>query len=113
MVMVETDKYCYSGSRWSRAVTHFETVTCPRKSEDQYMDDLVRIAEKYNVDFFVPVSSPVSAIPDANVKPRLKELGCKVLHFAKFYFRIYLIMKLIILVVVHTVKKKNSSHQFS
>jgi len=45
------------------------------------MDGLVQIAEKYNVDFFVPVSSPVSAIPDANVKPRLKELGCKVLHF--------------------------------
>jgi len=81
VVMVETEKYCYSGSRWSRAVTHFETVTCPRKSADEYMDGLVRIAEKYNVDFFVPVSSPVSAIPDANVKPRLKELGCKVLHF--------------------------------
>ena len=81
VVMVETDKYCYSGSRWSRAVTHFETVTCPRENPDEYMDGLVKIAEKYNVDFFVPVSSPVSSIPDSCVKPRLKELGCKVLHF--------------------------------
>lgn len=81
VVMVETEKYCYVGSRWSRAVTYFETVTCPRKSQDEYMEGLVRIAKKYNADFFVPVSSPVASVPDSAVKPRLKELGCKVLHF--------------------------------
>lgn len=81
VVMVETEKYCYAGTRWSRSVTYFETVTCPRTNPDEYMEGLIRIAKKYNGDFFVPISSPVSAIPDAKVKPRLKELGCEVLHF--------------------------------
>ena len=81
VVMVETEKYCYAGTRWSRAVTYFETVTCPRTNPDDYMEGLIKIAKKYNVDFFVPISSPVSAIPDAKVKPRLKEIGCEVLHF--------------------------------
>lgn len=81
VVMVETEKYCYSGSRWSRAVTHFETVTCPRQSPKAYMDGLVRVAKKHNVDYFVPVSSPVASIHDSAVKPRLEKLGCRVLHF--------------------------------
>jgi len=81
VVMVETEKYRFVGPRWSRAVTHFETVTCPRANPKQYVEDLVNIAEKYDVDYFVPVSSPVSALHDSEAKPKLKELGCQVLHF--------------------------------
>ena len=39
------------------------------------------VAKKHRCDFFVPVSSPVSAISDSKAKPLLEELGCRVLHF--------------------------------
>ena len=81
VVMVETEKYRFVGSRWSRAVTYFEIATCPRVDSEKYVEDLVQIARKYDIDYFVPVSSPVSALHDSRVKPKLKELGCHVLHF--------------------------------
>ena len=39
------------------------------------------VAERHRCDFFVPVSSPVSAVSDSKAKPLLEELGCRVLHF--------------------------------
>ena len=76
VVMLETAKYFTPASKWSRAVTHFETISCPFKSHDKYMDDLVRITIKYNVDFFVSMSSTPSAFYEASVKPKLEKLGC-------------------------------------
>ena len=67
VIMIESEKYCYVGSRWSRAVTYFETVACPRINSKKYVNDLVRIAEKYNANYFVPVSSPVSALHDSPI----------------------------------------------
>lgn len=81
VVMVETEKYRFTGSRWSRAVTYFETVACPRIDSDKYVNDLVKIAEKYKVDYFIPISSPVSSIPDSKAKIKLTKLGCRVFHF--------------------------------
>ena len=81
VVMLETAKYFTPASKWSRAVTHFETISCPFKSHDKYMDDLVRITNKYNVDFFVSMSSTPSAFYEASVKPKLEKLGCKVFQF--------------------------------
>ena len=42
---------------------------------------LFRVAKKHRCNFFVPVSSPVSAISDSKAKLLLEELGCRVLHF--------------------------------
>lgn len=56
VVLVEIDKYWLSGARWSRAVTGFETVPCPRIDPKGYVDGLVHIADKYRARFFVPVS---------------------------------------------------------
>jgi len=81
VVLVETEKYRWCGSRWSRAVTCFEIATSPRIDPDKYVEDLVRIAKEYKVDYFVPVSSPVSAVHDSRAKPLLESLGCRVLHF--------------------------------
>ena len=39
------------------------------------------VAKRHRCDFFVPVSSPVSAVSDSRAKPLLEELGCRVLHF--------------------------------
>ena len=38
VVMVETAKHCTPASKWSRAVTHFETISCPFKNHDKYME---------------------------------------------------------------------------
>jgi len=81
VVMIETEKYRWCGSQWSRAVTSFETVTCPRVDPEKYIEDLVRVAKENHVDFFVPVSSPVSALLDSRAKPFLEKNGCRVLHF--------------------------------
>ena len=81
VVLVETDKYWLSGARWSRAVTAFETVPCPRIDPKGYVDGLVRVADKYRARFFVPVSSPVSSVSDSAAKPGLEAVGCRVLHF--------------------------------
>ena len=39
------------------------------------------VAKMHRCDFFVPVSSPVSAVSDSRARPLLEELGCRVLHF--------------------------------
>ena len=36
--MVENAKYCTPASKWSRAVTHFETIASPFKNHDKYME---------------------------------------------------------------------------
>lgn len=65
VVLVETDKYWCSGSRLSRAVTAFATVTCPRVDGKAYLSDLQRVFDAHGCDTFLPVSSPFSAQYDA------------------------------------------------
>lgn len=81
VVMVETDKYWLVGSRWSRAVTAFETIPCPRSDAQGYVEGLVRVANKYQADYFVPVASPAAAVSDSAAKEHLERIGCRVLHF--------------------------------
>ncbi|CAD7927438.1 unnamed protein product [Amoebophrya sp. A120] len=66
IVLVETKKYWVSGARFSNVVDHFESVADPvREDAEQYQRDLLALCVKYNVRFFVPVSSPVSSVHDA------------------------------------------------
>jgi len=81
VVMVETEKYRWCGTRWSRAVTCFEVAKSPTAYPDQYIEDLARIAKNNKVDYFVPIPSAVSAVHDSRAKPLLESLGCRVLHF--------------------------------
>jgi len=81
VVLVESKKYRWCGTQWSRAVTCFEIATSPRIDPDKYVEDLARIVKKHKIDYFVPVSSPASAVHDSRAKPLLESLGCRVLHF--------------------------------
>jgi len=68
VVLVETDKYWCSGSRLSKAVWAFDTVSDPRVGADggaAYLADLQRVFEEHGCDTFLPVSSPFSAHYDA------------------------------------------------
>ncbi len=80
VVLVETDKYWLTGHRFSRAVDAFYTVPAPQKDEKAYIQALVNIAKKENIDIYVPVCSPVSSYYDSLAKPALA--GCsQVFHF--------------------------------
>ena len=63
MVLVESSKYWCSGSRFSRSVWKFETV-----SDKNYISDIVDLIKKYKVDIFLPVASPKSVFMDAKIK---------------------------------------------
>lgn len=80
VILLETNKYNISGSRFSRAVHHFEIVSCPRLNQKQYLQDLESIVRKYKCQYFIPVSSPISAILDSVSKEKLDKLNCQVVH---------------------------------
>jgi len=63
VVLVESSKYWCSGSRFSRSVWKFETV-----SDKNYISDIVDLIKKYKVDIFLPVASPKSVFMDAKIK---------------------------------------------
>lgn len=69
------------GSRFSRAVTAFEEVTDPLEDKEAYITDMKRVAEKYNVDVFLPVPAAVHAIADACVGEELEKMGVRNMHF--------------------------------
>eukprot|EP00450_Noctiluca_scintillans_P039709 CAMPEP_0194477082 /NCGR_PEP_ID=MMETSP0253-20130528/857_1 /TAXON_ID=2966 /ORGANISM="Noctiluca scintillans" /LENGTH=583 /DNA_ID=CAMNT_0039316005 /DNA_START=66 /DNA_END=1817 /DNA_ORIENTATION=+ len=101
VVLVETEKYWCSGSRFSRSVWKFETVRCPRVDPEGYKHDLAALVVKHGVNFFVPVSSPVASTVDSEFSDELRchsktgnlsgyndilaEAGrlCKPLHFTQ------------------------------
>ena len=77
--LVETHKYWLSGHRFSRAVKGFYTVAVPEKEPETYCQDLVAIAQKENIDLFVPVSSPIASYYDSLAKKAL-EPYCESIH---------------------------------
>lgn len=84
VVLVETEKFRFCGSRFSNCVDAFETVRCPRREGGEaYVEDLVRLFRQYAVDVFVPVSSPAAAVWDSEAKTRAaaEKLTTKCLHF--------------------------------
>jgi predicted ATP-grasp superfamily ATP-dependent carboligase len=77
VIMVEAEKYRFSGHRFSRAVDRFYTV--PSSGDPGYASALVEIVLRESVDVYVPVCSPASAAHDAQAKAELGEY-CEVLH---------------------------------
>ncbi|KIQ19903.1 ATP-grasp enzyme [Rhodococcus sp. Leaf7] len=77
VVLVESAKYRYTAHRFSRAVDVFHTV--PEASDVGYAEAVAEIARRENADVFVPVSSPASSVPDAEVG-RLLAGVCDVIH---------------------------------
>ena len=78
VVLVEAEKYRWTGHRFSRAVDRFHTVPAP--GAPGYTEALLDIIRREAVDIYVPVCSPASAHFDALAKAELGEY-CEVLHF--------------------------------
>lgn len=77
VVLAESRKYWFVGSRFSQAVDRFYTL--PKPDAPNYTAALVEIVRREGVDVYVPVCSPVASIYDANAIPALAS-HCDVIH---------------------------------
>jgi predicted ATP-grasp superfamily ATP-dependent carboligase len=77
VVLVEAEKYRWTGHRASRSVDVFRTI--PGPTDPGYAAALLRVVEEESVDVYVPVCAPATAIADARAKALL-ETRCRVLH---------------------------------
>jgi predicted ATP-grasp superfamily ATP-dependent carboligase len=77
VVLVESHRYWLTGHRFSRAVDRFYAV--PKPQEKVYVETLLAIVRREEVDVYVPVCSPVASYYDAVAKQALSKY-CEVLH---------------------------------
>ena len=84
VILYETPKYWCSGSRFSKYVETFYMVSDFREDEGKkYRQEILEIAKRHNIDWFIPACSPASENIDSFVADDLRsELDCKVLHLA-------------------------------
>ncbi|BCL38697.1 ATP-grasp domain-containing protein [Nostoc sp. MS1] len=80
VVLLETHKYWLTGHRFSRSVDKFYTVPAPQENPQAYIQALVDIVKRENIDIYVPVTSPVGSYYDSLAKPELSRY-CEVFHF--------------------------------
>ncbi|PSF36298.1 ATP-grasp enzyme [Aphanothece hegewaldii CCALA 016] len=79
VILVETHKYWLVGHRYSWAVDRFYTIPDPKQDTEGYLQGLLDIAQKEQVDLYVPVCSPVASYYDALAKELLAQ-QCDVFH---------------------------------
>ncbi len=77
VVLVESRKYRWTAHRFSRSVDRFYTL--PRHESPEYVDALIAIIEREDVDVYVPVCSPAASLYDSLAMPRLVQ-HCEVIH---------------------------------
>ncbi len=77
VILAESSKYRFTGYRFSRAVDKFFCIPDPQDAG--YAKALCEIVDREGVDVFVPVSSPVASIFDADARVLL-DASCEVLH---------------------------------
>lgn len=80
VILLETHKYWLSGHRFSQAVDKFYTVPAPQENPERYIQALVDIMQRENIDVYIPVTSPVGSYYDSLAKPVLSQY-CEVFHF--------------------------------
>ncbi len=80
VVLIETHKYWLSGHQFSQAVDKFYTTPPPQQNPQAYIQALVDIVQKENIDVYIPVTSPVGSYYDSLAKPTLSQY-CQVFHF--------------------------------
>ncbi|WP_413160980.1 ATP-grasp domain-containing protein [Capilliphycus salinus ALCB114379] len=78
--LVETHKYWLSGHRFSNAVKGFYTVPAPKQDKEGFIQGLVDLVKRKNIDVFIPVTSPVESYYCSLAKPLLSP-HCEVIHF--------------------------------
>ncbi|MEI8082293.1 MAG: ATP-grasp enzyme [Actinomycetes bacterium] len=77
VVLAESAKYRMTGHRFSRAVAQFHCL--PEPTAPAYGRALLDIVQREHVDVYIPVSSPVASLPDAQAR-RLLDDVCEVVH---------------------------------
>lgn len=80
VIIAETPLYKFCGTRFSKAVDSFFTIPKIENSGTSYCNALIDIAQRKNVDMFVPVASPKAAFFDSVAKPNFPD-KVKVFHF--------------------------------
>ena len=78
VVLVEQDRYRRTAHRTSRAVAAFRVLPAP--GSPGYEEALLDLVRRERVDVFVPVSSPASSLPEAEVGELLRAHGVDVVH---------------------------------
>ena len=78
VVLVEQGRYRRTAHRTSRAVAAFHVVPAP--GAPGYEEALLDVVRREGVDAFVPVSSPASSLPEAEVGELLRAHGVDVVH---------------------------------
>jgi hypothetical protein len=84
VILVETHKYYMVASRWSGCVDRFVTVPVPEQDPKGFLSAIKQLAYMENADLFVPVSSPVSSVYDAQVASVLPP-GCRSLSTGEMW----------------------------
>jgi predicted ATP-grasp superfamily ATP-dependent carboligase len=79
VTLIESHKYWLTGHRFSKAISNFYTVTAPEKDPEAYIQSLVDIVKKENIDVYVPVCSPVASYYDSLAKKAIQQ-ECEVIH---------------------------------
>jgi len=80
IILVETEKFWCSGSRFSKYVKKFVTVADALQNPDKYVEDMVSICLKNDAKIFIPVCAPATEKLDSEVGQRLKAYGIQSLH---------------------------------
>lgn len=75
IILVDSNQYKNSGASWSKYVTRTIYVSHHNgPTQDKYIDEVVQVALKENVDWFIPISKTRSAIPNYVVEQKLAQL---------------------------------------
>jgi predicted ATP-grasp superfamily ATP-dependent carboligase len=80
VILIDTEKFWHSGNQYSNAVAAFYTVPDPSKDLQGYIETLRSIAQKENINLFIPVAIFAVLYHDGMVKHPLADL-CEVCHF--------------------------------
>lgn len=80
VILAETHKYWLSGHRFSNAIDQFYTVPNPKQDPQGFIQGLVDIVQREQVDIFIPVTSPIESYYASVAKPELSQF-CEVFHF--------------------------------
>lgn len=80
IILVETEKFWCSGSRFSKYVTKFCTVPDAITKPKEYVQELVRICKENDAKIFIPVCAPATEKLDSEVGSQLVKSGIKVIH---------------------------------
>ena len=91
IILIETPKYWCAGTRYSKYVDKFYTVSDLKGDGGKaYRRDIMEIAKRHEIDWFIPVCSPASEVVDSQVADDLRAaVNAKVLHLGSKYIETY------------------------